>query len=137
MKVPREINFRGKSRATGEWLYGDYLRWNSAVTIIPHIKAEDIDIAKVLVIPETVGQYTGVSDRCGQPIYEGDVIEIEVVKEEFEQAVIKFGEYGNKHIGFYVYFLEEKKNEMLRQDLGYWVKKCRVTGDIFSNLEGE
>ena len=64
----REIKFRGKRIDNDEWVYG----WFS----------EDYGFAEILteyndceVILETVGQYTGLKDRDGVEIYEGDVIQ--------------------------------------------------------------
>lgn len=126
----REILFRGKRMDNGEWIFGYYFQKKNlfseeGLPVIHGISDEPPFGAKV--DQETVGQYTGLEDKNGKRIFEGDIVEgLDYTAED--------GGYGI--IGF-----EEGAFDVSNNDIcgtfyeNYWGKDFEVIGNVYDNPE--
>jgi uncharacterized phage protein (TIGR01671 family) len=112
----REIEFRGKKVYNSEWVYGD-LRHGS-LGLNTYINGRQ-------VTTETIGQYTGLLDKNGKKIYEGDVTK------HHRHGTIGYWYYSEKYLAFVMKDQIEGERFYFKLDSDY----LEVVGNIHDNPE--
>lgn len=132
----RAIKFRGIGKRTGTWIYGNLIQIGGVYIIIPIYDEYEVvpDHSTECVLdefdviePDSLGQFTGLLDKNGKEIYEGDIVNVRVTNDRFRKNprfrndVVTFCEYdGGWMVGCYYRFLP---------------KRMEVIGNIHDNPE--
>lgn len=138
----REIIFRGKSKNSGRWVYGDLVsnKYHNRQGTHIYEKNDSVSCPSgyqfVRVNTNTVGQYTGINDRFGLKIFEGDIL-CQTIKNEFtngqESKIYYFVKFNNGMFAtFYYDFLDEVEEGRLCEAL-IEVDKLEIVGNIYDN----
>lgn len=126
----RDILFRGKIVRTGEWVCGGIVHQTDhygepvdRYYIIDGTETQDYDIGyEYEVDPKTVGQYTGLTDKNGKRIFEGDILSFETMR-----GTISFTVYYDEECGVWQPFGDSY--------CGFDPKDGEVIGNIHDNPE--
>lgn len=122
----REILFRGKRTDNGEWVEG-----NLFIPDLPKTPTQiciGTNVVRITydVIPETVGQYTGLTDSSGKNIFEGDIL--------------RYGENGSLYTvifeeGSFCYSIRKYYNSFADCEFGIPSSLFKIIGNIHDNPE--
>ena len=138
----REIKFRGKTKE-GKWIYGSGIikviencTETKKIEMISTVDYDELDYYVPMydneeVIPETVGQYTGLKDKNGKEIYEGDIVYFDYINVRNYEIVFEDG----------AYWIRDKDNQYIT--LHEVIAICKrpynweveVIGNIYDNPE--
>lgn len=134
----REIKFRGKEIKTGEWVYGFYrksiINPGTEKETVRHIIHADFLYD---VVPETVGQYTGLKDKNGKEIYEGDVLKSCSILHCVEYKEDEGAFVGRFNLGADLPVVTIRQSDEYTSISQWWINKFEkeVVGNIFDNSE--
>ena len=134
----REILFRGKRTDNGEWVYGYYTKARYYLNdkemhvifapdgeAFPRCEFSDYEE----VDPETVCQYTGLTDKNGRKIFEGDIVEGNSEYFTFTHPYGKVVYDGGQYLISFDDVLEDI------ECLGAWANDVEIIGNIYDNPE--
>ena len=118
----REIKFRGLS-LTGDWIYGNLDNQGNMVEIF---NRDDGMFSKSVVMPKTIGQYTGLKDKDGKEIYEGDILQL-------PKGGIRDVKWSDT---FKVFVLVDPKGKEIPMNISdYATGLMKIIGNEFENKE--
>lgn len=152
--MDREILFKAKRKDNGEWVEGFvfefkdkfYITKMTQTFMTAYYSEESVvnfNMRAVEIDPDTLCQFTGLTDKNRKKIWENDIVSIDEDYCFDGRSVVKFGRYKDidvldihkcRHIGFYLDHISQL-DQSRRQDIIFFCPKCKVVGNVFDNPE--
>ena len=128
----REIEFRGKSVVTNKWIYGKLLNNKRIITIsdeeVEQMSCFDMCDYQEEIQLETLGQYTGLKDKNGKKIFEGDILD---VGNDYYGIIVE--DYGGFKIRTFDIRDDYDKRDKPDYLDTYYIEQCEIIGNIYDN----
>ena len=132
----REILFRGKRVDNGEWLYGWVTTQHKKYTggdLLTKIQSNTFGVGEYYVDTETVGQFTGLLDKNGTKIFEGDIVRRFNSK---EQEVMRYAVKWNTDCCMFVLICEDTYLGEYDSDFTvFYGEEFEIVGNVHDNPE--
>ncbi len=120
--MTREILFRGKRADNGEWVEGfPYITHDGEHQIRYYDSESNIENCSHTVISDTLGRFTGLEDKLGTKIFEGDVID-DLGVEYIAVFDSDYAQFRGKFDGW-------------NAEISHIASRCEVIGNIYDNPE--
>lgn len=148
--MEREILFRGKRLDNGDWIVGWYCeacfgQWPLLPAIIPMDDARAGYYRPVEVDHATIGQYTGLKDKSGKRIFEGDILRVPAKNSWEEKNFVGYevffhdNDCADRHVGWQMnrqhFYGALCGGEYPYSFLPRWTNRMIVIGNIHDNPE--
>lgn len=128
----REIKFRGKTGTVEgkKWVYGYLYKIKSFFSEAYQYFIKNEHLQETIIDEETIGQFTGLKDKNGKEIYEGDIVSFNLKSDsEGQPYIIGYIEYQTTFSGYRIMSFEGSFA------LDYNIKDIEVIGNIYDNPE--
>ena len=144
----RTIKFRGIGKRTGTWIYGNLIQLGGAYIISPIFNKYEIvpdhstecalgfhEDEFDVIEPDSLGQFTGLLDKNGNEIYEGDIINMHTKR--YGDEIFRIA-YEDSHLGVFALCTDDVYSRFVcvfGKSYEYEPFYCEVIGNIHDNPE--